>query len=102
MKVVRFTSQVVLWLVILTALTAVALAVAVPRIAGGTPYTVLTGSMEPDLPPAILGIATASATAATAVRMTSQRNTWPANRTSFMDAWSRGPDGRRLRRRGSA
>lgn len=54
MKVVRFTSQVVLWLVILTALAAVALAVAVPRIAGGTPYTVLTGSMEPDLPPGTL------------------------------------------------
>jgi signal peptidase len=54
MKVVRFASQVVLWLVILTALAAVALAVAVPRIAGGTPYTVLTGSMEPGLPPGTL------------------------------------------------
>lgn len=54
MKVVRFTGQVVLWLVILTALAAVALAVAIPRIAGGTPYTVLTGSMEPGLPPGTL------------------------------------------------
>lgn len=54
MKVVRFASQVFLWLVILTALAAVALAVAIPRIAGGTPYTVLTGSMEPDLPPGTL------------------------------------------------
>ncbi|HWJ09994.1 MAG TPA: signal peptidase I [Nocardioides sp.] len=54
MKVVRFTAQVFLWLVILTAVAAVALAVAIPRIAGGTPYTVLTGSMEPDLPPGTL------------------------------------------------
>lgn len=54
MKVVRFASQVFLWLVILTAVAAVALAVAIPRIAGGTPYTVLTGSMEPDLPPGTL------------------------------------------------
>lgn len=54
MKVVRFASQVFLWLVILAAVAAVALAVAIPRIAGGTPYTVLTGSMEPDLPPGTL------------------------------------------------
>lgn len=54
MKVVRFASQVFLWLVILAAIAAVALAVAIPRIAGGTPYTVLTGSMEPDLPPGTL------------------------------------------------
>ncbi|HVK29438.1 MAG TPA: signal peptidase I [Nocardioides sp.] len=54
MKLVRFAGQVFLWLVILTAVAAVALAVAIPRIAGGTPYTVLTGSMEPDLPPGTL------------------------------------------------
>lgn len=54
MKVLRFAGQVVLWLVILGAVAAVALAVAIPRIAGGTPYTVLTGSMEPDLPPGTL------------------------------------------------
>jgi signal peptidase I len=54
MKVVRFAGQVLLWLVILAAVAAVALAVAIPRIAGGTPYTVLTGSMEPDLPPGTL------------------------------------------------
>ncbi|WP_084255114.1 signal peptidase I [Nocardioides sp. J54] len=54
MKLVRFASHVLLWLVILTAVASVALAVAIPRIAGGTPYTVLTGSMEPDLPPGTL------------------------------------------------
>ena len=54
MKLVRFAGQVVLWLVILAAVAAVALAVAIPRVAGGTPYTVLTGSMEPDLPPGTL------------------------------------------------
>lgn len=54
MKIVGFASHVFLWLVILAAVAAVALAVAIPRIAGATPYTVLTGSMEPDLPPGTL------------------------------------------------
>lgn len=40
--------------VILLAAAAVALAVVVPRLGGATPYTVLTGSMRPDLPPGTL------------------------------------------------
>jgi signal peptidase len=42
------------WTVILAVATAVATAVAVPRLAGATPYAVLTGSMRPDLPPGTL------------------------------------------------
>lgn len=42
------------WLVILVAAVAVSLAVLVPRLAGATPYTVLSGSMRPDLPPGTL------------------------------------------------
>lgn len=42
------------WLVILVAAAAVSLAVLVPRLGGATPYTVLTGSMRPGLPPGTL------------------------------------------------
>ncbi len=38
----------------MTAVAAVALAVVVPRLADATPYTILTGSMKPDLPPGAL------------------------------------------------
>ncbi|MCW2797318.1 signal peptidase I [Nocardioides sp.] len=41
-------------LVLLAALAAVSLAVLVPRLAGATPYTVLTGSMSPTMPPGTL------------------------------------------------
>lgn len=46
--------QVLAWLVILGVVGVLAVAVAVPRIAGATPYTVLTGSMEPSYPPGTL------------------------------------------------
>ena len=42
------------WLVVLGAVAALLAAVLVPRLAGATPYTVLTGSMQPDLPPGSL------------------------------------------------
>jgi signal peptidase len=48
------TVQVVSWTVILAVAVVLCLAVLVPRLAGATPYTVLTGSMEPDLPPGSL------------------------------------------------
>jgi signal peptidase len=54
MRFVRFTSRVVIWLVLLASVAAVVVAVAIPRIAGATPYTVLTGSMQPDYPPGTL------------------------------------------------
>lgn len=46
--------QVLAWLVILGAAVVLAAAVLVPRLAGATPYTVLTGSMEPTHPPGSL------------------------------------------------
>ena len=42
------------WLVIIAAVAVVSLAVLVPRLAGATPYTVLSGSMRPGLPPGTL------------------------------------------------
>lgn len=46
--------QVVAWVVILVAVSAIVVAVLVPRIAGATPYTILTSSMEPNYPPGTL------------------------------------------------
>lgn len=46
--------QAVVWTVILAVGAAVVAAVVVPRLAGATPYTVLTGSMRPELPPGTL------------------------------------------------
>ena len=42
------------WVVTLAAVAAIALAVVVPRLGGATPYTVLTGSMRPGMPPGTL------------------------------------------------
>ena len=42
------------WVVILGAVGLLAAAVLVPRVAGATPYAVLTGSMQPGLPPGTL------------------------------------------------
>ena len=46
--------QLLTWVVILSAAAALMVSVVLPRIAGGTPYAVLTGSMRPDLPPGTL------------------------------------------------
>jgi len=46
--------QVLSWLVVLAVLAVLAVAVVVPRVTGATPYTVLTGSMEPAYPPGTL------------------------------------------------
>jgi signal peptidase len=46
--------QVIAWFVILGAVAILAAAVVVPRLGGATPYTVLTSSMEPGLPPGTL------------------------------------------------
>lgn len=43
--------QVLAWLVISAAVALIAIAVVIPRVGGGTPYTVLTGSMRPGMPP---------------------------------------------------
>lgn len=50
----RWTAQVIAWAVIVGCVLVIVVAVVVPRLAGATPYTVLTGSMQPDLPPGTL------------------------------------------------
>ncbi|MCD9153083.1 signal peptidase I [Aeromicrobium duanguangcaii] len=50
----RWAGRALAWVVILVATSAVAVGVLIPRIAGATPYTILTGSMEPSLPPGTL------------------------------------------------
>lgn len=45
-----WVGMVLAWLVIFTAASALLAAVVVPRIAGGTPYAILTESMEPRYP----------------------------------------------------
>jgi signal peptidase len=52
-RVCRFLT----WGVTAGAVAAILLAVVVPRLAGATPYTVLTGSMRPELPPGTLVVA---------------------------------------------
>lgn len=50
----RWVGQVLAWVVILGATSAIVVAVLIPRIAGATPYTILTSSMEPNYPPGTL------------------------------------------------
>ncbi|AMB60560.1 hypothetical protein AWU67_13970 [Microterricola viridarii] len=47
----RAIGAVLVWIVIVVSLAAITALVLVPRVAGATPYTILTGSMEPDMPP---------------------------------------------------
>lgn len=54
MSVLGWAWRVTTWTVLLAALAALALVVVVPRLAGATAYTVLTGSMEPGMPPGTL------------------------------------------------
>lgn len=44
------------WLVILVMVTMLAVAVVIPRLGGATPYTILTGSMEPGMAPGTLAV----------------------------------------------
>jgi signal peptidase len=50
----RWVGQVIAWMVILAAALVLAVAVLIPRIGGATPYTILTGSMRPGMPPGTL------------------------------------------------
>lgn len=50
----RWVVRILAWVVILGCASVLALAVLVPRAAGATPYTILTGSMQPGLPPGTL------------------------------------------------
>ncbi|MCW2750342.1 MAG: signal peptidase [Aeromicrobium sp.] len=51
---IRWSGQVAAWIVLLSMTAAIAAAVLVPRIGGATPYTILTGSMRPNMPPGTL------------------------------------------------
>jgi signal peptidase I len=52
--VLALLGRTVAWLIILGATAVVLAAVVVPRLSGATPYTVMTGSMSPALPPGTL------------------------------------------------
>jgi signal peptidase len=51
---VSWVGRIAAWLVILGISAILAIAVLIPRIAGATPYVVLTGSMQPRMPPGTL------------------------------------------------
>lgn len=53
-SILGWTGQVLAWFVIAGVLVLLALAVLVPRVGGATPYTILTSSMQPGLPPGTL------------------------------------------------
>jgi len=52
--VLGFAGQTVAWLVIVVAIVVIVVGVAVPRLAGGQAFTILTGSMRPGMPPGSL------------------------------------------------
>lgn len=53
-SVASWLGQVIAWLVILGMSATLLLAVVIPRIAGATPYVILTSSMRPAMPPGTL------------------------------------------------
>jgi signal peptidase I len=53
-SVLRWGGQVLTWMVILFVSAVVTIAVLAPRLGGATPYVVLTGSMQPQMPPGTL------------------------------------------------
>lgn len=53
-RVLSVVWRTAIWLVIIAGIAVIAAVVVVPRVAGATPYSVLTGSMRPDYPPGTL------------------------------------------------
>ena len=53
-SILGWTGQVLAWFVIAGVVVLLTLGVLAPRVGGATPYTILTGSMEPGLPPGTL------------------------------------------------
>lgn len=51
---IGFVSQAVAWFVIIGISAVLIVAVLIPRLAGATPYSVMTGSMRPGMPPGTL------------------------------------------------
>lgn len=54
--VMWWLGQIVSWLILLIVLAVAAVMIVVPRVGGATAYTVLTGSMEPGMPPGSLAV----------------------------------------------
>jgi len=50
-EIIFWPLRVIGWTLLIGSFAIIAIAVVIPRIAGATPYTVLTGSMEPKYPP---------------------------------------------------
>ncbi len=53
-SIVSWAGRIVAWTLIFAAGFSLVVAVLIPRLTGATPYTVLTGSMRPSLPPGTL------------------------------------------------
>jgi signal peptidase len=53
-SILGWTGQVLAWFVIAGVLVLLTLGVLAPRLGGATPYTILTGSMQPAMPPGTL------------------------------------------------
>lgn len=53
-EALTWVGRVLAWAVILGVVAVLLVAVLVPRVFGATPYTILTGSMRPELPPGTL------------------------------------------------
>lgn len=54
MSIRGWLTQVVAWFVISAVVLLLAVSVLIPRVAGATPYTILTDSMRPGMPPGML------------------------------------------------
>lgn len=52
----RWCGRVAAWLVILALAAVITVSVLIPRMGGATPYTILTGSMRPSMPPGTLAV----------------------------------------------
>lgn len=54
--ILGWSGRILLWLIILGCCAVLVFTVLIPRIAGATPYTIMTGSMRPSLPPGTLAV----------------------------------------------
>ncbi len=55
-SVAGWLGQVLAWIVILAVAGVLVVSVLIPRFGGATPYTILTGSMRPQMPPGTLAV----------------------------------------------